>query len=244
MTKQSGNMLFILLVAIALLGALTAILVRSDSSSDDTGSSEQLSIQASNILKFASSIETGVQTLLSRGCGENDINLYVSGSNLPVNPLAPADKSCDVFHAKGAGVPYKKLPANILTQSGNYYQSWHSDQAHCIFGVGQGNTATCSLAQQDLRITIVSITSALCAEINRQLGVTTTGQAIPEDSDGFDEWYTGRFYDPGNTLANKIIGNAGNAPAANLQFKKAACFKDTDGTATGWYSFYAVIIAR
>lgn len=102
--EQSGNALWFILIAIGLLGLLTVSLTRSGSNTNETGSFEQNQIAVSQILTYAKSIENAVQSLLSRGCSENEIsfdNNIVTGYE---NLNAPDDNSCHVFEPEGAGM--------------------------------------------------------------------------------------------------------------------------------------------
>ena len=76
MKKQNGNALWFILLAIALLGLLTAVMTRSSGTDNDTGSYEKNQIAANEILQYAKSIENAVQNLLARGCSENDISFW------------------------------------------------------------------------------------------------------------------------------------------------------------------------
>ena len=88
------------------------MLNRSSSSTNETGGYERNSIQASEILAYANTIENGVQSLLARGCGENELSFWYdsdnngteNGSDRYYNSDAPTDQSCHIFEPEGAGV--------------------------------------------------------------------------------------------------------------------------------------------
>lgn len=108
---ESGNILFLILIAIALLGALTVLMSRTGSQSDDTGSTEQSSIQASQILKHAASLQNATQMLIGRGCSENVLSFEAVDSDQAAgyhNADAPTDKSCHIFEPEGAALKYKE----------------------------------------------------------------------------------------------------------------------------------------
>lgn len=183
MSKQSGNMLFILLVAIALLGALTAILVRSDSTSDDTGSSEQISIATSKLMTTMSSIESAVDMLIARGCSENTISLIydrngdgvVNASDWGVNPNSPADNSCHVFHPNGAGLTLSNKLNPVLMGTTAYPNKGITfTAANRISGVGVNGSP-------ELIMQIYDVKDEVCNIINKAAGIS----GIPNNGSNF-----------------------------------------------------------
>jgi hypothetical protein len=113
--NENGNALIFILIAIALLGLLTVTLSRSGNN-NDTGSFEQNQIAASEILTHAKSIENAVQSLLARGCSENEISFENSTVAGYINPNSPTDKSCHIFHVNGTGITVE-IPTAVLSAS-------------------------------------------------------------------------------------------------------------------------------
>ena len=73
MRNQSGNILFIILLAVVLTGVLTAAIQstsRPDGASIDP---EQLAIRASEVQRYASELERAVNYILQDGKSESDI---------------------------------------------------------------------------------------------------------------------------------------------------------------------------
>lgn len=155
--KQSGNALIFILIAIALLGLLTVTLSRSGDSTNDTGDFEQNQIAASEILAYAKSIENAVQTLLVRGCGENEISFENNTAAGYVNTTpSPADRSCYLFDAAGAGMVYQ-FP-NPLFSGALQITDVETNRAELLF----------ILEDQD---------DSLCSEINRLSGTPIIDEA-------------------------------------------------------------------
>src|SRR5688572_13950247 len=107
----AGNALIFILIAIFLLAGLTVLLSRTGSQSEDTGGTEQIRIQASEILKYASGIQNAVQMLRNRGCSENTLSFWNKDTNTSggentgddyYNASALTNKSCHVFNPAGA----------------------------------------------------------------------------------------------------------------------------------------------
>ncbi len=244
--KQSGNVLFMILIAIFLLGGLTVLMSRTSGTSDDTGGAEQVSIQASELFKYASGLQAAVQSLASQqGCSENEISFYYASEPFGspadyTNPNSTA--SCEVFGAQGAGLTYKTIPAAWRTITGNYAARSHFASGQCVNGIGTGSGTTCSTATTELRFIALGLTKELCLAINNRLGITNPSGNPPEDED-----YVAPFvgtYTPGNTGLTGVIGDDSTASAVPLKGKKAGCLMDTAGSTSGQYFFYHVLLAR
>ncbi len=188
-SRQSGNALWLILVAIVLIGALTAMFTRSTSTSDDTGDAEQVSIQASEVLRYANAVETGIQNLLSRGCSENELSFWndsngdgiENSSDDYYNAGSPPDHSCHLFDPAGAGLVHQEIGKKISDSLTTIYAT--ANIGRVIKDVG-------SDAHTDLYLQIGNSRAAMepfCDEVNRRAGIIKTGTA-------------GAVYDPANTL--------------------------------------------
>jgi type II secretory pathway pseudopilin PulG len=203
MTKQSGNMLFILLVCIALLGGLAALLTRSGSSSDDTGDAEQTSIRASDILKYSAALQTAVATLQTKGCSENEISFWVDHNNDGIenasdknyNPTSPTNRRCHVFHAAGAGLRYKKDTEFFKSFSAPY----NDFIAHTAFpDVGTNAAEVYWMLELPLN------NLELCKRLNALSGLEDTTPLVTSVSAGLI--YTGTFSTPHAMVAPSLSG--------------------------------------
>ncbi len=185
MNKQRGNILWIVLVSIALLGLITAMFTRSSGTSEDTGNFEQTSITASGILRNAKALQLAVENLTSRGCSENQISFWDDSNGDDVedsnddfyNANSPSNKSCHVFKQEGAGLAYiqseKLIKGGLWGTSGTLNAVKYNQFAlsHQIIGVGtSGAGAASSDLYWALELPYNINRAALCTEINRQMG--------------------------------------------------------------------------
>lgn len=227
---QSGNVLFLILIAIALLGALAALLSRTGSQSDDTGHTEQAAIQASDLLRYAASLENGVKTLIARGCSENEISFDddPDNTNNYTNANAPADKSCHLFFPQGAGLK-KKFSYFSGTDNMRVYG------AHYVPGIGRDcANPSCSELFLVLRLNSTDLDNParLCNQINRiagnPLSLTETSRSDDTPNSNNDLYlFKGVFY--------REVGTP-----ASFHGKKAFCGKINDDS----YTFNYVLLAR
>lgn len=234
--KQKGNALFFILIAIALLGLLTVTMSRSGSNSNDTGSYEQSQIVASEVLNYAKSIENAVQSLLARGCSENEISFENSGVAGYTNPNSPADKSCHVFDVAGAGMTYIVPNENWLENS----QSAAAGYGEWFFTM-QANINNHPDFSHVLRIVLPYTKKDICLQINNSAKVTNPSENPPKDGGSAFNY---------NSAAHKYTGtppfgtaNAINPADGSLDAKLTGCFEG-DTFPSGGYHIFHVLHAR
>lgn len=236
---QSGNALWLILLGIFLLGALTVVLSRTGRQTEETGSTEQVSLEVSKLLNYAALIDGAVKSLLAKGCSENEINFYDPDNSLDhTNPNAPSDGSCDVFKVSGAGIKSKKAPGKWNITSND--SDWSYIGSKCYYGIGNGTT-TCLASELELVAKLNTLTLEMCKAINARLGVPDVSGAVPADDDGgaaFNGTFVTGSYGP------TMMGDTGSATGVPLRYKNAACLMDNGGSGVGNYNFYKVLIAR
>lgn len=98
--RQSGNAIFILFIAIALLAALSWAFLQGTRSSVALVEGERDKATATKSLDCANTIQLATKRLEMRGCGAL-ISSLPDGSN--TNPGAPQDGSCSIYHPNGGG---------------------------------------------------------------------------------------------------------------------------------------------
>ena len=238
-TAARGNALVFILVAIALIAALTYTLMRSDATDADAVAPEQAKIMASQILSQARNLEQAAKTLQSRGCSEGGISFENAVAAGYANANAPGDKSCHVFEREGSGLAWPVAPANA-----NDGSTWRILAGDAVTGVSQlDDPSACAAGCIDPLAVLPNVNVIVCQQINALLGVTSSTAAPPIDSGNFDgtsKW-TDTGFDP--AAAGVAVGDVGLV----LSGKPAGCFEATnvDGVpSAGTYWFYQVLLTR
>lgn len=108
-SKQSGNAIILILIAIFLFGALAAAFTRGMRAGQGSLSANQARLKAVEIADYFSTVDRAIQKLRRRGCAELSIDFTSSADNgyyqaINAAPTAPPDFSCHIFHANGAGL--------------------------------------------------------------------------------------------------------------------------------------------
>lgn len=239
---QSGNALWFILIAIILLGGLTALLSRSSGTSEDSGDYERSQIQISDVARYAKSIEMAVQNLRNQGCSENDINFNTPELPNHDNTGAPADESCDVFSVKGGGMTYKKIPPTLLDTSKSsdpMYGHWIFNGANQLVHTGT-NGPLAGSANQELLMIAPFVTKEFCMKANSFLGINNVSTDPPKE----DNTQAARFVIPftGTYGGGIDIDGNGNALGLNtFRYKRSGCTTASDENS---YYFFHTLIAR
>lgn len=158
-SAQSGNILFYILIAIALLGIMTAFL-RAPSSMEENIDREKASVVAGQILKQSGELSRAVQALLQNGVSENDIRFAHPKANSSYGTITTNPQN-QVFSSQGGSASYRDIPNAASTGTSSY--GFTGDQAMPQVGSSKA----------DLVGYVTDINDATCNAINSQLGLAT-----------------------------------------------------------------------
>lgn len=229
--NQSGNALFLILIAVALFAALSYAVTQSGRGGGNIDR-ENTEIAASQITQYAELISQSVLRLrLINGCTESELNFnFDSDGDGNVNndagdsynnPNSPTDLSCHVFHPNGGGVPFQDLSQFSPTTG-----------PQGILIVGTTSVEDIGTPAPELMLVSV-ITPELCDVINRNLGID------PDNVDdniasGSGTLFTGTFT---SVAVNGDDGGATSLPPGLARFCMRRIPNDT-------FSYRHILIER
>ena len=237
-----GNILFLILLAVALFAALSYAVTQSTRSSGKNIADEDAQLAATRLIQHASNIEAVVQRLrLSNGCREtqlsfaadsdNDGDWYDTDDNFH-NPNAPSDLSCHIFHVNGGNIP-----PNLYVGELNDGTTWMFHSQVCIPGIGTSSSPNCWLPGTEDDADLIAFFSYVSLDVCEAI-LETLNLSGPGKNSGTENWnspsrrFTGSFASPSVNL-NYPDGNSG---------RYTSCFEGDDDN-PGYY-FYHVIIPR
>lgn len=162
--NSKGNVLFLILIAVALFAALSFAVVNSTRTGDDGGVQKTTDrLKAQQFIDFGDNVRLAVQRLRING---------VSTANLDFGRNATGSNA--VFHPDGGGAVWIEPPLNAQGPSGPYVWNFELPSGGWdVDGVG-------SIAP-DTFIWIVGLSEGVCREINGLMGHASE---IPLDSVG------------------------------------------------------------
>ncbi len=173
-SSESGNVLFLILIAVVLFAALAYAVTQSSRFGGSDIKAEKADLVAAQIAQYGAQVSTAVMRVrVGHGCSETEINFenpiqahpdYWGGST---NTTAPADGRCNIFGSNGGGAVYwdarKQLPNDdpvysyltFTTKVGVKNVGTDASELMMYFVMNSGDQAR-----------------AICSAYNKRLGIT------------------------------------------------------------------------
>jgi len=165
---ERGNVLFVILIAVALIGLLTAAISKTNRPEGNNIDSETLVLRASEVQRYASELERGIAYMMQNGLSESDIRFAHYDADAEYGDLdADSDKRDQMFHREGGGANYREPPTGV-----NDGSAWEFYGGTHVPGMGRNDRA-------ELVAVLPHVTQAFCDKIN-----TLNGQNGTMDDDG------------------------------------------------------------
>lgn len=210
---ERGNILFLILIAVALFAALSFVIMNSSRSGGGDAERDKAKLAAANILNQVTAVRTAVGRLLIAGCGADQLNFANDLDTLHVNPNAPVDGHCDIFEATGGGVIARTADRAAVVSDPNFYYSGSS----AISEIG----TTCTNPDcGDLTFNLIGVTQALCLQLNATNGIRLPIANLPTDTQSICP-YEGTFDCNGNGTAQVVF------TSPELIGRDSYCYNDT-----------------
>jgi len=164
---ERGNILFMVLIAIVLIGTLTAVVSSTGNNENSNIDDETLAIRASEVQRYASELERGMNYIQKNGIAEKDFRF-----SIPTNTTAPflyeelaadSDPGDQLFHPDGGAANYRTAPEGVQTSTGGAWEFYGNTQ---VPQVGSDRA--------DLIAVLPNVTLQFCEKINQLNGQTNT----------------------------------------------------------------------
>ena len=149
--SQSGNIIFFILLAIFLIGLVTAAL-RSTGIESAAIDREDVTIKVSQVRQNAAEIEHAVNLVMQNGISENDISF--ASTDAPSDYGTPNSNSkAEIFNASGGAARYRPAPPGVNDGSG-----WEFYGATALPDIGSD--------KPDLVAVLPNVTKEFCKQVN------------------------------------------------------------------------------
>lgn len=173
--NQRGNVLFLILIAVALFAALSYAVTQSSRSGGDA-SRETNILNAAQLTQYPTSIRTAVLRLVIDGYQDTNI-LY----NPPSGGFIAASEPFEVFATVGGGAINQNAPREVMQTGGDNTDGvWFINMDFEVPGLGRSAT---NIAGNELIAFLPGITDSVCTRIDLEAGIielpTDTNPAVP-----------------------------------------------------------------
>ena len=172
MTNQSGNVLFLILIAVALFAALSYAVTQSSRSGSDANRETNV-INTSTLTQYPNQVRTAVLRLVIGGT--DPTLLQFNTSNVTTDETTGGGFSAynpnrAVFAAQGGAAAWAPVPGKLLANT-TVDKPWIYSMAFRIPGLGTDNTDG---SGNELIAFAEDITQTVCSRLNGDLGWGTT----------------------------------------------------------------------
>lgn len=225
--RESGNVLFYILIAISLLAALSYAVSQGNRASISALTEDRSQLLAAQVIEFGDVLSKAVSQMRLRGTTISDLRFAHVDLNATYGTFGN-DPDNEVFHPDGGGVHYHTLDADITANP-----DWVFTAENGVQEIG----TTCAAAScSELLAIATGINDTICLRINELLSVSNDGTTPPADN----QIQTGTLFAGAFDYNGDIIGDGDGTGSANTAMagKSAACVLDDT---TGQNMFYQVL---
>lgn len=235
--SESGNVLFLILIAVALFAALSYAVTQSTRSGGGSTEREKSILSSASMTQHPTGMRTSVIRMVLAG---TDIRqMYF---NAPANFAGTSAENL-VFHPKGGGAVFQVAPSDVM--AGNSQGGWFFNANFDIPQIGIDG-----VGGNDIIAFLPGVSTAICEKINEEFVVDTTNctltGVIPQSAGSVTEILLRDTFVDGDTFPSQgldhpdIQGLGGSCAAFTRQ--PSGCFEKQDTTVEN--VFYSVLLER
>jgi len=223
---ESGNVLFYILIAVALIAALSFAVSQSGRGNVQQLNAERARLYASEIIEYANNLGNIVTQLKLRSCNEAELNFENPADTGYVNPTAASDNLCDIFHPAGGGFTWQRIPLETRDTTNFYLTDYFINGTNHVSGTKS--------SAGDL-IFLAEIQESVCTAINTLSNIEPADPPA-QDTNGIHL-----------IMGAKFKGTFAETSEITAYTRESfACFYDssTGNNSSDKYFFYKVLISR
>jgi len=172
---ERGNVLFLILIAVALFAALSYAVTQSSRSGGGDASRETSRIGSAQLTQYPAGVRTSLIRMIVGGADTTmlEFNPPNEFTNCTGAGDAPATFDLCVFHPQGGGATYVQAPGELMASGAAGTWLFSGDNEILNIGTNSGGAAS-SPASADLIAYLPGIANGICAQINDELGIGTS----------------------------------------------------------------------
>lgn len=162
--SERGNVLFLILIAVALFAALSYVVTQSTRSGGGSTEREKNILSSAQMTQYPTALRTAIIRMVLGGVGVESIYF-----NPPSNFTAVSTTRWLVFHPQGGGATYQEAPSD-LSVLGNTALNWTFNAQVFVPGIGIDDAGS----GNDLIAFLPGVSDGVCRQVNEELGIDVT----------------------------------------------------------------------
>lgn len=161
--SESGNVLFLILIAVALFAALSYVVTQSTRSGGGSTEREQNILSSASMTQYPTALRTALIRMILSGTAIENVAFDVPGST-GFNGVSVKQRL--IFGNQGGGAVYQEASANLMTSNAN--APWVYSASFEVPGIGQEGAGG-----NDVIAFLPDISAGVCKQANTELGINT-----------------------------------------------------------------------
>jgi hypothetical protein len=222
---EKGNVLFLILIAVALFAALSYAVTQSTRGGGSSDSETNL-INSAQATQYPAGVRTATVRMILNGISISDLEF-----NPPSSFSSCTSPKLCVFHPSGGGATYASAPGDLMasTSAG----TWRFNGEFEIVDVGISSSG--ASAGNEILALLPGVTKSLCDRVNEELGIAgdivTSSDAAADYNVDMDNTYS-------MPAAEFVLGDSNTLALKGQPF---GCFQNQ---ASGPYVYYHVLVEQ
>jgi hypothetical protein len=238
MKDQSGNVLFLILIAVALFAALSYAVTQSTRGGGEGAESEKSTINAATLTQYPASLRTSILRMTISGTDIADLEFNAPSE---FSDCSFGGANC-VFHPNGGGATYAEAPAAIM-EDGNS-APWIFNANTTITDIGTNTLGS----GNDLVAYLTGVKKAVCEEIANIEKIDPIPSITTPGLDNLTRAGAQNYMDNNYTLGATTTPAGANLPSGPAQGFWVTSAADTDyhgrSLPNPYYTYYQVLVER
>jgi hypothetical protein len=233
-SNQRGNVLFLILIAVALFAALSYAVTQSSRSGGDSARETNI-LNSAQLAQYPNQIRTAVLRQNIDG-----VDITAVRFNAPADFATLDNNRIGVFHPEGGGAVYQQAPGDMMANGNPGTWIYNMDFEVTEIGITGGAGAI----GNELIGFLDGVTLSVCQRINVEAGVRANISDAPPVTLDLSATYALNMVDVGGTdyaITGNVDLDGATTDAGTLHGQPFGCFRNT---ATGNYVYYHVISER
>ena len=233
---QSGNVLFLILIAVALFAALSYAVTSSTRSGGGDASRENSAVLAAQLIQQATAMQTAVERKkITEGLPDNGLSFRATNNG--VATLCGVAR-CSIYQQYGGDLPEIPIAAAAYDPSSPCTDTSYKGPCNPYPMVGFAQVVDVGSAAPEIMVRYRGLKRDVCVEINRRLGLTTGDTEPPMDTYGAPHVaYQGNL-----TTYPATFAVFGDMP--ETRGRQAFCLRTQNGGPFDGYVYLHTLVAR
>ena len=229
--NERGNVLFLVLIAVALFAALSFAVTQSTQSGGGDVSGETNSVNSSQIIHFTTDVNVSIARML---INRQDVDKLEFNKPVDFAKCTPGFGRC-VFHPQGGGIVYAPAPGNVMASTNEADWIFNGENEVNLLGTSTGDD-TSSPSTADLIAFLPGVSQNICASINGKLGIS----GIPVET-GIDFSSASNMVNTNGSTDTSMNGSGATIgfDVSALDHQPLGCFEQG-----GIYVYYHAVVER